>query len=71
MQERYNERTKWNNENLEDAIVRQIFKHVMIRRLVRQAESSGIQQQWSHTNTCISETAQGVIGQESWKRNEN
>ena len=71
MQERYNKRTKWNNENLEDAIVSQTFKHGMIRRLGRETESSGIQQEWSHTNTCISERAQRVLGQERWKRNEN
>jgi hypothetical protein len=32
MQERYNKRTKWNRENLEDAILSQKFKHGMIRR---------------------------------------
>jgi len=32
----------------EDAIVNQNFKHDMIRRLVRQAESSDIEQEWSH-----------------------
>jgi hypothetical protein len=38
MQERYNRRTKWNSERLEDAVVNQKFKHVVIRRLVRLAE---------------------------------
>jgi hypothetical protein len=42
MQERYNKRAKWNSENLEDVIVSQKLKHGMIRRLVRQAESSDI-----------------------------
>lgn len=71
MQESYNKRTKLNSENLEGAIVSQKFKHGMIRRLVRQAESSNIQQEWSHIKTRISERAEGVLGQERCKRNEN
>jgi hypothetical protein len=31
---------------------------------VRQAESSDIEQEWSHIKKCITETAQGVLGRE-------
>jgi hypothetical protein len=69
VQERYNKRTKWNSENLEDNIITQKIKHGMIISLVRQTESSDIQQEWSHIKTRISERAQGILGQERSKRN--
>ena len=38
---------------------------------MRQAESSDIHQEWSHTKMCIAETAQEVLCQERRKRNED
>jgi hypothetical protein len=61
----------WNSEKLEDTVISQKFQHDMIRRLARQAESTDIHQEWSHTKMCIADTAQEVICQERRKRNED
>jgi hypothetical protein len=37
---------------------------------LRQAESSNVEQEWSHKK-CVSETEQEVLGQEMRKRNED
>lgn len=71
MQARYNKRMKQNSEKPEDAVISHKFKHDTIRRVARQAESSDIHQEWSHTKMCIAESAQEVLGQESRKRNED
>jgi hypothetical protein len=46
---------KWNSEKLEDTVIKQKFKNDTIRRLARQAESSDIHQEWSHTKLCVAE----------------
>jgi len=71
MQEARYERIKWYSEKLEDVVISHKFKHDTIRRIVRQAESSDIHQDWSHTKMCTAETAQEVLGQETRKRNED
>jgi hypothetical protein len=48
IQERSNKRMKRNSRKLEDDIISQIFKYDMLRRLVRQAESSDIEQESNH-----------------------
>jgi len=55
---------KWNSKKLEDSIISQKFKHDIIRRLVRQVESSVIDQERNHLKKCISETAQEILGKE-------
>jgi len=62
MQERSNKRMKWKGKKLEDAIRSKIFKYDMIRELVRQEESSDIQQEWSQIKKRISETVRAVQG---------
>jgi len=39
---------KWNSKKLQDAIISQKIKHDIIRRLVRQVESSVTDQEWSN-----------------------
>jgi len=58
MQERSNKRMKWKGKKLEDAIRSKIFKYDMIRGLVRQEESSDIQQEWSQIKKRTSERVQ-------------
>jgi hypothetical protein len=47
--------------------ISQKFKHYMKIRFVWQAESSDVEEEWSHIKKCISETAQEVLGQERRK----